>query len=129
MVEINDDARGTYNTNSQGKFRTSMLKSRLCDYSDEYILASRAIAINEAENDDNAKRLDEIYKGVKSENCAPFTYCISEINNTQIDDATDLDVVMPIYNSIEYSNNYLETSGSLWQYYWDDSYGNIVHSN
>ena len=129
MVEINDDARGTYNNNSQVKFRTSMVKSHLCDYSDEYILTSRAIAINEAEDDDNAKRLDEIYKGVKSENCVSFTYCISEINNTQIDDATDLDVVMPIYNSIEYSNNYLETSGSLWQYYWDDSYGNIVHSN
>ena len=129
MVEINDDARGTYNTNSQVKFRTSMLKPRLCDHSDEYILASRAIAINEAEDDDNAKRLDEIYKGVKSENCVSFTYCISEINNTQIDDATDLDVVMPIYNSIEYSNNYLETSGSLSQYYWDDSYGKIVHSN
>ena len=129
MVEINDDARGTYNNNSQVKFRTSMVKSRLCDYSDEYILTSRAIAINEAEDDDNAKRLDEIYKGVKSENCVSFTYCISEINNTQIDDATDLDVVMPIYNSIEYSNNYLETSESLWQYYWDDSYGNIVHSN
>ena len=124
-VEINDDARGTYNTNSRVKFKASMLKSRLWDYSHEYILASRAITINGAEDDDNAKRLDKINKEVISKNCAPFTDCISEINNTQIDNAKDLDVVMLMYNSIEYSNNYLETSGSLWQYYWDDWFGNI----
>ena len=102
-----------------------MLKSRLWDYSHEYILASRAITIKGAEDDDNAKRLDKINKEVISKNCAPFTDCISEINNTQIDNAKDLDVVMLMYNSIEYSNNYLETSGSLWQYYWDDWFGNI----
>ena len=124
-VEINDDARVTYNTNSQVEFKISMLKSRLWDYSHEYILASRAITINGAEDDDNAKRLDKINKGVISKDCVPFTDCISEINNTQIDNAKDLDVVMLMYNSIEYSNNYLETSGSLWQYYWDDWFGNI----
>ena len=77
-----------------------MLKSRLWDYSHEYILASRAITINGAEDDDNAKRLDKINKEVISKNCAPFTDCISEINNTQIDNAKDLDVVMLMYNSI-----------------------------
>ena len=49
-------------------------------------------------------------------NCAPFTNCISEINNTQIDNAKDIDIVMPMYNLIEYSDNYAKTTGSLWQY-------------
>ena len=49
-------------------------------------------------------------------NCAPFTKCISKINNTQIDNAKDIDIVMPMYNLIEYSDNYSKTSGSLQQY-------------
>ena len=52
-------------------------------------------------------------------NCAPFTNCISKINNTQIDNAKDIDVVMPMYNLIEYGHNYSKTSGSLSQYYRD----------
>ena len=51
-----------------------------------------------------------------SKNCAPFTYCISKINNTQIVNAEFIDIVMPMYNLIEYSDNYSKTSGSLWQY-------------
>ena len=47
----------------------------------------------------------------------PFTNCISKINNTQIDHAEYIDIVMPMYNLIEYSDNYLKTSGSLWQYF------------
>ena len=68
--------------NSQTKFKTSMLKSRLCDYSDVQILVSRTITIDRARNDDNAKRLDERNKEVIFKNCSPFTDCISEINNT-----------------------------------------------
>ena len=105
--EINDDTRQTYNKNSQTKFKTSMLKSRLCDYSDAYILVSGTITIN-------AKRLDERNKGIIFQNCAPFTDCISEVNNTQIDNVKDLDVMMPIYNSIEYNNNCSKISGSFW---------------
>ena len=52
---------------------------------------------------------------LKIKNCAPFTHCRSEMNNTQINNAKDIDVVMPIYNLREYSNNYSKTSGSLWQ--------------
>ena len=55
-------------------------------------------------------------KKVIFKNCAPFTNCISEINNTQIDNAKDIDIVMPMYNLIEYSDNYAKTKGSLWQY-------------
>ena len=84
-VELNDDARGTYSTNSQIKFQTSMLKSGLCDYSDAYILVSGTITGNG--DNDTVKRADEREKGVIFKNCAPFIDCISEINNTQIDNA------------------------------------------
>ena len=95
-VERNDELHRTYNTNSQIKFKTWMLRSSLCDYSDAYILVSETITITGA----GARRLDEINKRVMSKNCAPFTDCISETNNTQIDNAKYVDVVMPIYNLI-----------------------------
>ena len=91
-----------------------MLKSSLCDYSDAYILVKETISVNNtaaegaAANNTNEK---VIFK-----NCAPFTNCISEINNTQIDNTKDIDIVMPMYNLIEYSDNYAKTTGSLWQY-------------
>ena len=74
------------------------------------------------------KRADERGKGVAFKNCAPFTKCISRINNTDIDNAQDIDIVMPMYNLIEYSDNYSKTSGSLWQYYKDDPNDNIENS-
>ena len=61
-------------------------------------------------------------------NCAPFTNCISEINNTQVDNAKDIDIVMPMYNLIEYSDNYAKTSGSLRQYYGDEPNDNLADS-
>ena len=95
LVEINDESRGAYNVNSQIKFKTTMLKSSLCDYSDAYILVKGTISVNRiaaqgaAANNTNKKVIF---------NCAPFTNCISEINNTQIDNAKDIDIVMPMYN-------------------------------
>ena len=86
-VEINDDSCGTYNTNSQIKLKTSMLRSSLCDYSDTYILASGTITITGAGNNDAVRRLDEGNKGVIFKICAPFADCISEVNNTQINSA------------------------------------------
>ena len=91
-----------------------MLKSSLCDYSDSYIRVKGTISVNgtaagSAVNNNNNKKV--IFK-----NCAPFTNCISEINNTQIDNAKDIDIVIPMYNLIEYSDNYTKTTGSLWQY-------------
>ena len=74
------------------------------------------------------KRLDERNKGVTFKNCAPFTKCINRINNTEIDNAKDIDIVMPMYNLIEYSDNYSKTSGSLWQYSKDDPNDNITQS-
>ena len=113
-VEINDESRRIYNVNSQIKFKTTMLKSSLCDYSDAYVLAKGTIAVsNTAAASADANNTN---KKVLFKNCVPFTNCISEINNTQVDNAKDIDIVMPMYNLIEYSDNYSKTSGGLWQY-------------
>ena len=119
-IEINDESRGTYNINSQIKFKTTMLKSSLCDYSDAYILFKGKIKIRGAGDDAAARQADERDKGVAFKNCAPFINCISEINNTQLDNAKDIDIVMPMYNLIEYSDNSVKTTGSLWQYFRDE---------
>ena len=96
-----------------------MLKSSLCDYSDAYTLVSGTITITGAGNNNAARRLDERNKGVIFKNCVSFTDCISEINNTQIDNAKYTDAVMPMYNLIEFDDNYSKTLGSLWQFYRD----------
>ena len=113
-IEINDESRGAYNVNSQIKYKTTMLKSSLCDYSDAYILVKGTISVNNTAADGAAE--NNTNKKVIFKNCAPFTNCISEINNTQIDNAKDIDIVMPMYNLTEYSDNYAKTTGSLWQY-------------
>ena len=113
-VEVNDESRGTYNVISQIKFKTTMLKSGLCDYSDAYVHVKGTITVNNTAAAD--ADVNNTIKNVIIKNCAPFTICISEINNTLVDNAKDIDIVMPMYNLIEYSNNYLKTSGSLWQY-------------
>ena len=127
-VEINDESRGIYNANSQIKFKTTMLKSSLCDYSDAYVLLKGTITIERAVADTAARQADERDKGVIFKNCAPFTNCISEVNNTQVDNAKDIDIVMTMYNLIEYSDNYAKTSGSLWKYYRDEPNNNLADS-
>ena len=113
-VEINDESRRTYNVNSQIKFKTTMLKSSLCDYSDAYILLKRTITVNNAAAVD--ADANDTNKKIIFKTSTQFTNCISEINNTQVDNVKDIDTVMPMYNLIEYSDNYSKTSGSLWQY-------------
>ena len=115
-VEINDESRGMYTTGSDIKFKTAMLRSSLCDYADAYILVKGTITITGAGDDAAARRADERNKGVIFKNCAPFTKCISRINNTDIDNAQDIDIITPMYNLIEDSDNYSKTSRSLWQY-------------
>ena len=111
-VEINEESRGTYNVSSQIKFKTTMLQSSLCDYSDVYIRVKGTIAVNNcAAADGNANNTNN---KVVFKNCAAFTNCISEINHTQVDKAKDSNTVMPMYDLIEYSENYSKTSGSLW---------------
>ena len=91
-----------------------MLKSTFCDYGDAFILVKRTITVNNtaaADADANNTNKKVIFK-----NCAPFTNCISEINNTQVHNVEDLDIVIAMCNLIEYSDNYSKTPGSLWQY-------------
>ena len=108
--------RETYKGNSQTKFKTSMLKSGLFGYSDPYILVKGTI---ESSNTGTAA-VPNNRKNNIVQNCAPFTDCISGINNTTKDNAKDIDVVMPMYNFIKYSNNYSKTS---------EVYGNTIEIN
>ena len=98
-----------------------MLRSDLCDFSDACIVVNGVIAVT---NPDDAKR----NKVVAFKNNAPFINCISKINVVQIDNAEDLDVVMPMYNLLEFSKNYRKTTGSLWNYYRDEP-SNPLSSN
>ena len=90
-----------------------MLKSSLCDYSDAYILVKGKITITGRGADTAARQADGRDKGVEFKNYAPLINCISEINNTQVDNAKDIDIVMPMYNLIEYSNNNAKSSGCI----------------
>ena len=126
-VEVDDDIRGAYSPNKQIRFKISMLRSSLCDYSDAYILVKGNITVN------NTAAANNTNKKVIFKNCAPFTNCISKINNEQIDNAEYIDILMTMYNLIEYSDNYSKTSRSLWQYCKDipavDENGDIVNFN
>ena len=125
-VEINDESRGNY-ANGDIKFKTTMLRSNLCHYADSYILV-KGTTITGTGAGAAARQAVERDKEVTFKNSAPFTKCISRINNTDIDNAHDIDIVMPVYNLIEYSDNYSKTSGSLWQYYKDDPNDNLTNS-
>ena len=95
-----------------------MLRSDLCDYSDVYIVVKERITV-EGGNYDKTRNKKLIFK-----NNAPFRSCILKINNTFINNAEDLDIVMPMYNLLEYTNNYSMKSGSLWNYYKDEANNN-----
>ena len=113
-VEVNDLSSGQYSVKKNLKFKTSVLRSDLCDYSDAYIVVKGIINVR----DTNAN--NRINKKLTLKNNAPFRSCISKINNTFIDNVEDLDTVMPMYNLLEYSDNYSKTPGSLWSYFRDE---------
>ena len=107
QLKVNDDALGTYKANSQTEFKTSTLKSSLCDNNDAYILVNKIIAgTNLAEGRGN-NGIETVFK-----NCVPFTDCISKLNNTQIDNANGINVGRPMYSLIKYIDYYSKTSGS-----------------
>ena len=120
-IEINDQLRGVYNVNGDIRLKSTMLKSSFCDYSNACILVEGRITITGAEADAAARQVDKRDKGVVFKDCAPFIRCETEINNTEIDNAKDIDTVMPMYNLIEYSDHYSKTFESLWQYYRNES--------
>ena len=130
-VEINDESRGKYNANSQIKLKTTILQSSLYDCGDAHTLTKGTITVDGTSAtgaDRNNTNEKVIFK-----NCVPLINCISEMNNTQIDTAKDIDIVMPMYNLIEHSDIYSKTSRSLWHYCKDipavNNNGNIVNFN
>ena len=120
-IEVYDQSEKNYNINKEIRVKTPMLRSCVHDFSDAYIVVNGDIIVTYP---DDAKR----NKSVAFKNNAPFINCIWKINGVQIDNAEDLDVVMPIYNLLEYSKNYRKTTGSLWNYYRDES-NNLLSSN
>ena len=126
-IEINDESRGNYAKNDI-RFKTTVLRSNLCDYADSYILVKGTITITGAGHNAGKRQADEQDKGVTFKNCAAFTNCISRVNNTDIDNAHDIDIVMQMHNLIEYNENYSKTSRSLWQYFKDDPNDNLTAS-
>ena len=87
-----------------------MLRSSTCDCSDTCVL------VKEAKKCETSAASNNAYKKVTFKNCAPFTNCISRINNAQIDDAIDIDIVIPLYDFIEYSDSCSKTPGILWKH-------------
>ena len=109
-VEINDLSSGQYSVNKNIRFKISLLRSDLCDYSDAFIVVKGTISIPGI-NDNNKRNKEITFK-----NNAPLKSSITKINNKYIDCAEDFNIVMSMYNFLEYSDNYSMTSGSLWNY-------------
>ena len=110
-IEVYDQSEGNYNVNKKIIIKTSVPRSDLCDFNDAYIVVKGDITF-EGDNDANKRNKNLAFK-----NNAPFINCISKINGVKIDNAEDLDVVIPMYDLLEYSKNCRKTTGSLWNYY------------
>ena len=114
-IEVHDQSGEAYNANKQIRFKTSILRSDLCDFNDAYIVVKGIVTVSADERD-----RDEMNRQVILKNIAPFISCISKINGVLVENAEDLDIVMPMYNLLEYSKNCSKTSASLWNYYRDE---------
>ena len=111
----------TYNENKSIRFKTPLLRSNLCDYSDAYISVKATIMVTARRVNNNANNIrDKRNRPLILKNNAPFISCITKINGELIEDVDDLDIVMPIYNLLEYSKNCRKTIGSLYNYYRDE---------
>ena len=115
---IDSESKGNYSPNNKIKFLASSLESSLCDYSDAYVLVKGNITVKGGNT--NTK--------VVFKNCAPFKECRIEINETFVDNTDNTNIVMPMYNLIEYSGNYSDTPGSLWQFKRDELNVNDVNT-
>ena len=112
-VKVNS-LSNTYKENKSIRFKTPMVRSDLCDYADAYILVNGAVTVAGNQPRDRQNR------PLILKNNAPFVSCRTRINNKLIEDADDLDIVMPMYNLSEYHKNYRKTIGSLYNYYRDE---------
>ena len=123
-IEVNDLLGGQYSVNKNRTFKTLMLRSNLCDYSNTYIAVRRLITVEDIIIANKRNKMSAV------RNNAPFIPCISKIKNTLIGNAEDLDIFMLMYNLSENSNNYSMILGRLWNCYRDevndDANGNNV---
>ena len=111
----------TYNENKSIRFKTPMLRSNLRDYSDAYILVKGEITITAPGANNGANNIrDKKNRPLILKNNVSFVSCITRINGELIEDADDLDIVMSMYNLLEYSKSYRKTIGSLYNYYRDE---------
>ena len=111
----------TYNENKSIRFKIPMLRSNLCDYSDAYILVKGTITVTApGANNDVDNIGDKRNRSLILKNTERFVSCITRINGELIEDADDLDIVMSMYNLLEYSKNYRKTMGLLYNYYRDE---------
>ena len=112
VTDQNKSEYGEGNENGRSiKFETKVIRSNLCDYSDAYILLTVDIKVAAI-----AANINVAFK-----NCVLFIRCVTHINDEHIDTSENLDIIMLMYNSIEYSDNYSDMSGSLWQFKRDES--------
>ena len=120
----------TYNQNKSIRFKTPMLRSNLCDYSDVYILVKGTFTVTAPGVNNGANNIrDKRKRPLILKNNAPFVSCITRINDELIEDADDLDIVVSMYNLLEYSKNYRKTIGSLYNYYRDELSDNADDEN
>ena len=126
---IDSESNGNYSHHNPIKFLTKSIESSLCDYSDAYILVTGNIAVKKR-NNDNTNNIDITQATqVAFKNCAPFKKCRTEINETFIDEADFINITMPMYNLIKYSDNYSDSSGSLWDFKRDEIVDNANMTN
>ena len=145
-IDFYDQSQGNYKVNKEIRIKTSMLRSDLSDFSDAYIVAKGNITVTEkAITADNIEAPNNTVANASASNTAndnafgkkklvfinnaSFINCISKINGVKIDNAEDLDVIMPMYNLLEYSKNYRKTGGSLRNYHRDDTNSSTDNDN
>ena len=118
---IDSESNGNYSNHNPIKFLAKSIESSLFDHSDAYILVTGNINVTGGNNDTN----------VAFKNCAPFEKCSTEIDGTLVDEAGFINITMPMYNLIEYSDNYSDTSGSLWNFKRDEIINNadVTHDD
>ena len=113
---VDSESNGNYSQNDEIKFLTRSIESSLCDYSDAYILVTGNLIVERRIAADTADIALSAITQVAFKNCKPFEKCRTEINETFIDETDFVNIIMLMYNLIEYSDNYSDTSGSLWQF-------------
>ena len=126
---IDSESNGNYSHHNPIKFLTKSIESSLCDYSDAYILVTGNIAVKRRNAADTADIALGAITQVVFKNCAPFEKCRTEINETFVDEADFINITMPMYNLIEYSDNYSDTSGRLWDFKRDEIVNNAEVTN